>query len=67
MTKAPVLAMPDFNKTFTVEVDACETGMRAVLSQEGRPLAYLSKAIIPRNMGLSTYEEFLAILLAVNK
>ncbi|KAK4394518.1 hypothetical protein Sango_1606100 [Sesamum angolense] len=36
--------------------------------QEGRPIAYLSKALATKNLGLSTYEkEFLALLLAVTK
>nr|CAD1820456.1 unnamed protein product [Ananas comosus var. bracteatus] len=68
MTSAPVVAMSDYTKHFTVEVDACGYGIGAVLSQEGRPIAYISKAICSRNMGLSTYEkEFLAIVLAVTK
>lgn len=53
--------MPNFSKPFTIEVDACGQGLGAVLTQEGRPLAYISKAISPKNLGLSTYEkEFLA-------
>ncbi len=60
--------MPNFANTFTIKVNAYEQGMGAILTQERRPLAYLSKAISPKNMGLSTYEkEFLAILLAVTK
>jgi hypothetical protein len=36
--------------------------------QEGRPLAYLSKAFKPRNIGMPVYEkEPMAILLAVDK
>ncbi|KAL2237281.1 UNVERIFIED_CONTAM: Transposon Ty3-G Gag-Pol polyprotein, partial [Sesamum indicum] len=47
---------------------ACGKGIGAVLMQEGRPIAYLSKALAPKNLGLSTYEkEFLALLLAVTK
>ncbi len=68
MTTAPILVMPDFSKTFTVEVDACGQGLGAVLNQDGRPITYLSKAISPRSMGLSTYETvFLAFLLAAAK
>lgn len=38
------------------------------MRQEGHPLAFVSKALGPKNLGLSIYEkEFLAILLAVEK
>jgi hypothetical protein len=39
-----------------------------VLSQQGHPLAYVSKALGPRNRSLSVYEkEYLAILMAVQQ
>jgi hypothetical protein len=51
-----------------VETDACQSGVGAVLMQQGHPVAYLSKALSPRNQALSTYEkECLAILMAVEK
>jgi len=51
-----------------LETDACATGVGAVLLQNGHPLAYISKALGPRNQGLSTYEkEYLTILVAVDQ
>lgn len=68
LISAPVLALPDFTKAFTIETDACDLGVGAVLQQEGHPIAYLSKPLGPRTKGLSTYEkEYLAILLAVDR
>jgi hypothetical protein len=66
--QAPVLTVPNFSKTFVVEIDACDTGIRAVLMQDNHPLAYLSKHLCPKNQTLSVYEkECLAILMAVEK
>lgn len=67
LLSAPVLILADFSKRFVVETDASATGIGAVLMQQGHPVAYLSKALCARNMGLSAYEkECLALLLAVD-
>jgi hypothetical protein len=68
LVNAPVLAVPNFNQSFVLETDACDTGIGAVLMQNGHPVAYLSKHLCPRNQALSVYEkECLAILMAVDK
>jgi hypothetical protein len=68
MSSAPVLALPDFNVTFQIETDASANGVGVVLSQQGHPLAFLSKALGVKSRGLSTYEkEYLAVILAVQQ
>ena len=61
------MALPDFSKPFEIETDASDKGIGVVLQQNGHPIAYISKALGPRNQMLSAYEkECLAILLAVD-
>ena len=68
LVEAPILALPDFSKTFIVETDASDKGIGAVLQQGGHPIAYMSKALSPRYQGLSTYEkEYLAVIVAVDQ
>lgn len=67
MTQTPVLALPNFQEHFTVEIDACGDGLGAVLMQKGQPIAYLSKALGDKHRNLSIYEEFLALIMAVEK
>ena len=42
LSEAPVLAMPDFDKTLEVYCHASHVGIGAVLSQEGKAIALLS-------------------------
>jgi hypothetical protein len=68
LVQAPVLALPDFSKEFVLETDACASGVGAVLMQQSHPLAFLSKALGPKNQALSIYDkECLAILMAIEK
>jgi hypothetical protein len=42
LTTTPVLAQPDMEKSFDVYCDASSTGIRGVLMQDGRAIAYTS-------------------------
>ena len=69
----PVLQAPNFDKVFILQTDASEEGLGAVLSQadrkgQERPVAYISRKLLPREKMYSTIEkEALAIKWAMEK
>lgn len=68
LTLTPVLALPNFAKSFTVECDASNGRLGAVLSQDLHLIAYLSKSLSPNHQLLPPYDrEMMAILFAVKK
>jgi hypothetical protein len=68
MSQTPVLTLPDFNCPFVIETDACDSGIGAVLLQQGHSVAYLSRALGVNNKKMSIYEkEILSIMMAVDK
>ena len=71
LCSSPVLAAPNFDLPFKLEVDASATGAGAVLLQEGtdgldHPVSYFSKKFLRHQLNYSTIEkEALGMLLAL--
>ena len=60
LTTAPILVLPDFANPFELHYDASKVGIRAVLSQHGRPMTYFSEKLLGSKVRYSTYDvEFL--------
>jgi hypothetical protein len=45
LTHAPLLQLPNFNKTFELECDASNFGLGGVLLQDGKPVAYFTEKL----------------------
>jgi hypothetical protein len=56
LTSAPVLVQPDNSKPFEVFCDVSGTGLSCVLMQEGRVIAYVSRALRPHEINYPTHD-----------
>lgn len=63
-----ILAFPDPTLPYELHTDASDRALGAVLSQNGRPIAYYSKKLLPAESRYMTYErEALAVVKSVKK
>ena len=63
MARETLLAFPDFNKPFEIHTDASKVQLGAIISQEGKPIAFYSRKLNPAQTRYTTTErELLSIV-----
>jgi hypothetical protein len=68
ISKAPVLAYFDVKANHIIQTDASSKGMGAVLIQDGKPVVFAGRALIPAEANYSTLErELTAIVFALHR
>jgi len=72
LANPPISRLPDFEKEFVLQTDACSDGIGAILLQEEEglkhPMAFASRKLLQRESQYSTIEKkCLAIVWAIQK
>ena len=68
ITSTPVLAYYDPEKSLEIQCDSSQSGLGSILMQEGRPVAYASRALTLTETGYAQVEKkMLAILYSMEK
>jgi transposase InsO family protein len=62
-----LLAYPDFNAPFQIHTDACKTQIGAVISQNGKPIAFYSRKMNSAQQNYTTTEKELLSIVATLK
>jgi len=63
LTTAPVLVLPSASSSYTVYCDASRIGIRCVLMQEGRVIAYASRQLKPHEKNYHVHDLELAAII----
>jgi len=67
MARETLLAYPDFSKEFHIHTDASDVQLGAVISQEGRPIAFFSRKLHPAQTRYTVSERELLSIVEVFK
>ena len=68
ITQTPILRYYDVNKDVSIECDSSDVGLGAVITQEGKPIAYASRALTQTERNYAQIEkECLAIVFATHR
>jgi hypothetical protein len=62
LTTTPVLALPDFGKTFEIECDTSGIGIGGMIMQKQRPFTYFGETLSGPTLNYSVYDKELYAL-----